>query len=313
MRGLAFVLVAACGGSAGESADPPGELADSPPATTPDGPQVDGAAIDGDYHTTLHSCWTDATCPRVFALAHGGSWDPASVPYDSNAALAAAYAAGDEAVKIDVRVTKDNVPVIAHSSPIELFESLDCANKKIEDMTAAQVTQCHRLPSTTEKFQRLDDVLDDLRGKMLVQLCVKRSEDFARTIAEIHAKDAAEFAFVEIDAGEVGLIPGLAAPDIYFLVNVADDLSAIAPILALHDPRLFMIEIDPDVAIGDLVATQLHPAGVRAFTYDSAASPSASQLEAHYAAGYDVVSSQSGPRGVEARKAANTARGVTPP
>jgi len=36
----------------------------------------------------------------------------------------------------------------------------------IEEMTAAEVTACHRAPSFTETFQRLDDVLDYLRGKM---------------------------------------------------------------------------------------------------------------------------------------------------
>src|SRR5512133_2303519 len=78
----------------------------------------------GTYRTSLGMCWTDATCPRVLALAHGGAWDATTRPYDSNAALAEAFADGDDGVKIDVRVTKDNVPVIAHSSPIEIYESL---------------------------------------------------------------------------------------------------------------------------------------------------------------------------------------------
>lgn len=41
--------------------------------------------------------------------------------------------------------------------------------------------------------------------------------------------------------------------------------------------------------------------------------PTAAQLRAHYEKGFDVVSSRSGPRGVEARIAVNQARGVTPP
>ena len=130
------------------------------------------------------------------AVGHGGAWTAFGAPYNSNAALAAAYAQGMDGVKIDVRVTRDNVPVISHSSPIQIYESLDCANKKIEEMTAAEVTRCHRFPSRTETFQRLDDVLEYLRGKMTVELTVKRSADYARTIAEVLARHAEDFAYL---------------------------------------------------------------------------------------------------------------------
>jgi len=309
---LAF---AACGHSSsatnGTDSSVGADAAHSPDAA------VDAAAsgATGTYRTSLSVCWTDATCTRVFAMAHGGAWDAASVPYDSNAALAAAYADGDEAVKIDVRITKDNIPVIAHSSPITYYESIDCYNQKIEDMTAAQVTGCHRFPSTTETFQRLDDVVNNyIRGKMVVQLCVKEVADFARTIDEVHALAAEDFAFLEVNAGDLATVRALAGADTeYYLVNVASDLTVIDGLIARNDPRAFMYEIDPGVDIGTLVADKLHPAGIRAFTYDNAASPTVSQLSAHYAAGYDAVSSQSGPNGVQARQMANTAHGVTPP
>ena len=249
------------------------------------------------------------------AVAHGGAWDVTTMPYDSNAALVAAYAADDDGVKIDVRVTSDNVPVIAHSSPIEVYESVDCANKKIEEMTAAEVTACHRFPSTTETFQRLDDVLGYLRGKMIVQLCVKLATDYARTIAEVHALHAEDFAFIEINAPELGpLIPTLPGSDsVYYLVNLASDLGPVDSLLALHNSRAFMFEIDPGVDLGTLVTAKLHPAGVRAFIYDSTASPSVALLKGHYDAGFDVVSSQGGAKGVQARVMVNTARGLTPP
>jgi hypothetical protein len=317
-RPLQLVLVvtalAACGQSS--ATGPDGAAGDGQPGGDGaiDAPEAPGDV--GDYRTSLTACWTDAMCPRVLAVAHGGSWDAATTPYDSNAALAAAFAAGDDGVKIDVRVTADNIPVIAHSSPIEIYESLDCANQKIEEMTAAQVTGCHRFPSSSENFQRLDDVLGYLRGRMVVQLCVKEAADYARTITEIHALGAEDFAFIEVaNPGELAtLIPTLPGADtVWYLVNVASQLAAIDDLLALGNPRAFMYEIDPGVAIGSLVADRLHPAGVRAFIYDDAASPTVGQLQAHYAAGFDAVSSQSGPKGVQARVAVNTARGVTPP
>ena len=278
------------------------------------GPTDAGPTDAGTWRTSLANCWTDVNCPRVMAVAHGGAWS-ASVPYDSNAALVAAYALGIDGVKIDVRVTADNVPVIAHSSPIELFESIDCYNKKIENMTAAQVTACHRVPSTTEKFQRLDDVLNYLRGKMVVQLCVKRSVDYARTIAEVHALGAEDFAFLEISTPELQtLIPTITGSStVWYLINVASTPAEVDTIIALNNPRAFMVEFDPTVQLGSIVSAKLHPAGKRSFTYDNAASPSVAQLKAHFDNGFEVVSAQNAANDVQARQAANQARGVSPP
>ncbi len=310
-RVAALVPLVACAGSSTTT----NATVDAPQAMLDGLGNMGADAPAGDYHSSLATCWTDANCRRVLAVAHGGSWDATSAPYLSNAALAAAYAAGDEGVKIDVRFTKDGVPVLAHSSPIELFESIDCYNKKIEDMTAAQVTACHRAPSSSETFQRLDDVLGYVHGKMVAQLCVKRSTEFATTITAIHALGAEDYAFIEIDTtdflAQASMWTGAAG--IQFLVNVESTLAEIDPVLAVSSPKAFMIEIDPGVDIGDLVTTKLHPAGVRAFIYDNAASPTVAQLKAHYTAGYDVVSSQSGPKGVEARQMTNQAHGITPP
>jgi glycerophosphoryl diester phosphodiesterase len=318
---LVLVLLPACGSSPGTRAADGGVTPDG--AASVDGARgVDGSLVGdaapppdgGTSRTSLGVCWNDASCRRVLAVAHGGAWDALTIPYDSNGALAAAYADGDDGVKIDVRVTKDNVPVIAHSSPLQIYESIDCANKKIEEMTAAQVTACHRFPSSTETFQRLDDVLTYLRGKMVVQLCVKLNTDFARTIEAVHAAGAEDYAFLEVNASDlpaVAALPG--SSTIYDLVNVASDLTPIDAILGTHNPRVFMIEIDPGVALGTLVTAKLHPAGVRAFIYDNAATPSVSLLVGHYDEGFDVVSSQSGTNGVAARMQVNTARGVTPP
>jgi glycerophosphoryl diester phosphodiesterase len=268
------------------------------------------------YRSSLSVCWTDAMCPRVMSVAHGGAWDLSSAPYDSNAAIAAAYADGVDGVKVDVRVTADNVPVIAHSSPITYYESLDCYNRKIEEMTAAQVTSCHRLPSTTEIFQRLDDVLDYLRGKMVVQLCVKRPSDYGRTIAEIQTKDAEDFAFLEISTSELqGLIPTLPGSDtVYYLVNVGTNVAEVDTLLdVIQNPRAFMVEFDPSVTVATLTQTRLHPGGVRSFTYDSAVPISVQKIQAYFEGGYDVVSSQAAANSVQARKNVNTDRGVSPP
>lgn len=274
-------------------------------------PGVDG----GTYRNSLAVCWTDATCQRVFAVAHGGAWDAINLPYDSDGALAAAYAAGIDGVKIDVRVTADNVPVISHSSPLQLYESIDCYNRVIETSTAAQVTACHRAPSSTEKFQRLDTVLEYLRGKMVVQLTVKRQVDYARVIQQIHAQNAEDFAFMEISTSDLQtLIPPIpGSGSIWYLINVASTVSEVDTLLTLNNPRAFMYEFDPTVDVSTLTSTRLHPAGIRTFTYDRSGTLSQMQIKTYFDTGFDVVSTQLATNAVNARKQVNTARGITPP
>ena len=291
----------ASGGDSGAAGDTGGVLADA------------GVTGDASYRTSLHVCWNDPTCPRALAISHGGDWALAGPPYDSNAALAAAYDHGADGVKIDVRFTSDNVAVVSHSSPIQTYESLDCSGKKIEEMTAAQVTACHRFPSS-ETFQRLDDVLDALRGKLVVQLCVKVNTDFGRTIADVLARGAEDFAFIEVNAGDFPTIPALPGADkVYYVVNAASTLADVDTVLAYKNPRVIMMELDPTVALSGLAATKLHPAGVRAFTYDNSSTATAQTLKALFDQGYDVVSSNLTAPDVQARMQVNQARGVTPP
>jgi hypothetical protein len=303
-------------------ADAPG-AADAPVAADAPGPtdaavQDDAAAVSpdgGTWRDSLAVCWTDAACPRVMVIAHGGAWDLTSAPYDSNAAIANAYTVGCDGVKVDVRVTADDVPVISHSSPLEYYESLDCAGQKIEEMTAAEVTSCHRFPSLTEKFQRLDDVLGYVRGKMVVQLCVKLSTDIQRTIQEIHAQTAEDFAFIELGTADMqSLIPTLTGADtVWYLVSIGSLTDVDTLIDVVHNPRAFMYEFDPSVDVSTLTPTRLHPAGVRSFTYDSTTPLSVATIRGYFQGGYDVVSTQSAANGVQARQIVNTARGVSPP
>lgn len=296
------------GGSSDASSDG-GVVSSEAGADIDAGDQGDGAT----YRSSLHICWNDPACTRALAISHGGDWSVSGPPYDSNAALTSAITNGSDGVKIDVRVTQDDVPVISHSSPIQSYESLDCQGKKIEEMTAAQVTACHRFPSS-ETFQRLDDVLDLLRGKLVAQLCVKVNTDFGRTIQEVVSKNAQDFAFIEVSSTDYPLIPPLAgSSELYYVVNVASSVSDVDTVLAYHDPRIIMIELDPTVQLDGLVTTKLHPAGVRAFTYDNSSTATSSSLKALFDEGYDVVSSNLTAPDVQARIEENEARGVTPP
>lgn len=286
-----------------------------PPAATP--VSTDGGLADAGYPKTYRSslgvCWTEPTCRRALSVAHGGDWTFTGNPYDSNAAIASAYAKGIDAVKIDGRITKDGVVVVAHSSPIEAFESLDCYNRKIEEMTAAEVTQCHRLPSQTETFQRLDDVLAYLRGKLVAQICVKRQADTAGIAAAVLAQNAEDFAFLEISASDLQtIVPSIPGKDkLWYLINT--NPSELDTLLgAAKNPRAFMYEFDSTVDVTPLVATRLHPAGIRSFTYEKNVT-GVQPVKALFDKGFDVVSTNAAADTVQARSLVNTARSISPP
>jgi glycerophosphoryl diester phosphodiesterase len=289
------------------------------PASPDGGGTTDSGGPDaGDpltYRNSLSRCWTDPTCNRALTIAHGGDWSFSGPPYASDAALAAAFDKGADGVKIDARMTQDNVAVVAHSSPIETYESLDCANKKIEEMTAAQVTDCHYALST-QKFQRLDTVLDALRGKLVVQICVKLPADTAGIAAAVQAATAEDFAFLEISTSDLQtLIPTIPGADkLWYLINIENRLSEVDTLLdTIKNPRAFMYEFDPDVSVSSLVTTRLHPAGIRSFTYDKGQTLSTSAVKAHFDGGFDVVSTDVTKKAVAARIQVNTERGISPP
>lgn len=309
--------IARADASADASADLDSGASDSPAGDGSKDAGRDGAPLPpgATYRNSLSVCWRDPNCVRAMAVGHGGDWSLTGNPYNSNAALSAAYAKGADGVKIDVRVTSDGVPVIAHSSPIELFESLDCYNVKIEASTAAKVTGCHRVPSSSETFQRLDDVLTMLRGKLTIELTVKRQVDYAAAIAAVLAAGAEDFAYLEVSTSDLQtLLPSIPGSDqVYYLVNIKE-LSEVDVLLdAVKNPRAFMLEFDPDAAIGTILTTRLRPAGVRTFTYIKSSTVSVAELKSLYDKGFDVVSSNLVPQTVQARVQVNTARGISPP
>ena len=274
-----------------------------------------GALPDGaTWKTSLRVCWNDPNCTRALAIGHGGDWAPSGPAYDSNAALAAAVASGADGVKIDVRYTKDNVGVISHSSPIQLYESVDCNGKKIEEMTVAQVTSCHRVPGN-ETFQKLDDVLDTLRGKLAIQICVKVNTEFGKTIQNVLAKSAQDFAFIEVNSpGDFAQIPALpGAGQIYYVVNVGSSVADIDTVIGFKNPRIIMLEIDPSVALNGMAATKIHPAGMHTFAYQNSDTATQSDLKALFDQGYDIVSSNVTKPDVAARIQTNQGRSVSPP
>ncbi len=274
----------------------------------------------GSWQLSLKNCWTDPSCKRALVLSHGGDWD-ADLPYDSHAAFVRAYQKGADGIKTDVLVTKDNVPVVAHSSPILLWESPECAGQKIEEMTADEVTACHLVMSDTETYQRLDDVIDWAEGKLVLMLTVKSDSAFPRAIQAILQHDAADRIFVEVYLGTLqSVIPGVPDHDkVRYNVQISgyDDIGVLLD--TVHDPAVMLCETtsatfpDADVAkMSDAIANRLHPAGVKAFI-DASDYLTLDAQAALFQEGFDVVMTYSLDDAVLARYQVDQARDVLPP
>jgi hypothetical protein len=281
-----------------------------------------GTGDAGSWRTDINDCWTDVSCQRALLVSHGGDWDVTltpPVPYESFTAFQRAYDGGADAVKMDLRMTLDHVAVAVHSSPLAAYESLDCAGKYIEQMTAAQVTQCHIFPSQ-ETFQRVDTLLNWARGKVLVMLTVKLSTDLGGGIATALANQGQEFVSFETNPTDFqDTIPDAGGWDqFHYLVNIAD-LSDIPTMLALHDLRAFAYEMTPTYVdagtaeVSALIANVIHPAGVKSFAATSTTLPTVQNHLDLFNEGFDIVMTYGLANGVTARVQVDEARGITPP
>ena len=306
------------GGGAGGGAGTPGVCVsdrgtwdDLPPAL---------AADAGTYRTSLADCWTDATCPRVMLVAHGGEWDGYH-PYDSRGAFVHAVQDGTDGIKGDFRVTKDNVGVVTHSSPILGYESLECAGRAIEEMTADEVTCCHLIGSMTQTFQRVTDLLGWAHGRTVVMLDVKNAPDLPRAISTGIEAGAQDDLFLEVHFADY-VKYAVGAPGwekIHYLVWLDDPADADKLIAMNHPAQAFMVEMNPTstgwdaAAMKDLILNKLHPAGVRAFTSTPINNPTKADHQALFDEGFDVVMTYDLKTGLVVRKAVNAARSVSPP
>lgn len=295
-------------------ASPPEDAASEDAAVPDAAPARDGGTET--WRTSLGVCWRDPSCNRALILSHGGDWN-VSNPYNSRAAFERAFACGADGIETDIRVTQDGVPVLAHSSPIELYESVECAGRRIEQMTADEVTECNLAPSLTETFQRLDDVLQWARGKVIIELDVKEAGDLARTIEVTRALGAQDGSFVMVSTEEMALtiptIPGWQELSYMVRMRSVADITAQAQ---TRIPQVFMLEMDrtytgvAEQDITALISGVIHPAGLKAMaSSDSRFATVNNHLEV-FNQGFDVVLSYDCANGVSAARQINQQRGL---
>ena len=154
-------------------------------------------------------------------IVHGGAWN-ASFPYDSKPAFENGWNIGADAVKGDFRVSSDNIGMVMHSSPIEVYESFDCFNKKVEEQTAAQNAACHMI-YTEYTFQPVPEILAWADGKINFMFCIKETADIPRAISTMIENNATHRAFLEIGVGQMSDVVSTNVAgweDVYYIIEV---------------------------------------------------------------------------------------------
>ena len=271
------------------------------------------------WRDSLKVCWTDLSCKRAFVISHGGDWSLSDFPYDSQSAFHRAADKGADGIKTDVHVTKDNVAVVTHSSPLLSYETTDCGGKKVEEMTADEVTKCHIFPSDTETFQRLDTVLEWARGKVVLMLTVKEPVDFPRAIQTVMEHNALDYVFLETGVGDLQNAV-TQSPDwqkSWYNASVDSEAELDTVIQTVKSPRVAFLEISvayqeaENAKMAGLLSQKIHPAGMRGFV-STIHLPAVADHQALWDAGFDVIMTYNLDNALVARKAVNAARGITP-
>jgi len=201
------------------------------------------------------------------------------------------------------------------------WESPECAGQKIEEMTADEVAACHLAMSETETYQRLDDVIEWAKDKVILMLTVKSNEAFQRAIQAILEHNAQDRIFVEVYLNTfLSVIPSVPDHDkVRYNVQIDsfDDITTLVD--TIKDPTVMLCETDsatlPDADIAkmsDAIANRLHPAGIGAFI-DARRYVSVEAQAGLFQEGFDVVMTYSLDNAITARIQVNKTRDITPP
>ncbi|MDE8741447.1 glycerophosphodiester phosphodiesterase family protein [Pectobacterium polaris] len=127
----------------------------------------------------------------VLAVAHRGVWD--SAPENSLAALREAIRLGVDIVEIDAQLTADRHVVVIHDDTLDRTSDMSgCIGK----MTLEEIRQARlrgsdggsAWPLSNEKVPLLYEVLEEARGRIVINVDVKHEHEFGVIARDIRDK-----------------------------------------------------------------------------------------------------------------------------
>lgn len=127
------------------------------------------------------------TLEQVCITAHRGA--SGTAPENTLSAIGLAIKEGADYAEIDIRMTKDKVPVLLHD--VTLARTTDgerkIGNVTYEELCHYEITENHKLGEASEKVPRLEDVFSRYGGKIGFNIEIKEtnSMELAETVLEL--------------------------------------------------------------------------------------------------------------------------------
>lgn len=278
--------------------------------------------MSGEWRRNLNSCWLDSTCERVMTIAHGGEWN-VSFPYDSFPAFQKANIDSADCIKGDFRVNADNIGMVMHSSPIEIYESPNCFNKKVEKMTTEECESC-KMEITDYTFISVPELLIWAKDNINVMLCVKLDSDIPRAISTLIENNATQRSFLEIGVNAIISQETMNTPgwdQVYYIIETSNP-AEVDLLLSSSDKllsRTFLIEFNGDWTEwngGDIQESmdKIKSKGLKTTATSNRNSATATvenQLKV-FEAGFNVVYTYNLQNAVIARQQINTQNNISP-
>ncbi|GMR02647.1 MAG: glycerophosphodiester phosphodiesterase [Acidimicrobiia bacterium] len=196
------------------------------------------------------------TPPRTQLVAHRGNSGP--IPENTPAAIESAIDLGVDMVEIDIRLTKDGVPILMHNDRVDATTS---GTGLVTDFTWDEFKTLDagswRGPEfADEPVRALDEVLDATRGRVALNLDIKVPEAAEPTaVAAIEAGVSASVVISGCTAKSVRTV-GEMTSDISTLFNLDELLAGIEPTEARTVARR---SIDLAVELGAVAINVPHP------------------------------------------------------
>lgn len=119
----------------------------------------------------------DASSPRILVAAHRAAWDVPGAPENSFPSIERAIALGVDIIEIDVRLTKDGVPVLMHDPKVDRTTT---GKGAIAELMFEDVKKLRLLDNTGKptdlKVPTLIQALEKAKGKIIVDLDLKADD-----------------------------------------------------------------------------------------------------------------------------------------
>lgn len=140
---------------------------------------------------------------RVMVVAHRACWS-AGAPENSLASIARCIAIGADMIEIDIRLTKDGIPVLMHDETIDRTTS---GSGKVSDLTYEEISHVRlrrgaggdKALVSEETVPTLRDVLQLTRGAILINLDVK-ADAFKAAFEIVRQQDAEDQILMKMGA-----------------------------------------------------------------------------------------------------------------